>query len=176
MCSLILTTVKGRHEFLSKRCSCPVVLNEHVDHADGVFYCKAEETYPSKGAVYCSPLPLTFLFTPRNKREWKFSQRSTCCAAVRGIASVARLYHIPGQSLNLYAIHPSLAGRCLLCILPIHESTLPVKFSLRCSSLLPLIVDQTPRAFSAVITSPWTIFAVEPSGSGISIGAVGCSA
>ena len=118
---------------------------------------------------------LTFLFTPRNKREWKFSQRSTHHAAVRRIASVARPYRIPGQSLNLYAIHPSLAGRCPLRILLIHEPTLPVTFSLRCLSLLLLTVDQMPRAFSAVITSPWTIFAVEPSGSKISIGAVGYS-
>jgi hypothetical protein len=85
---------------------------------------------------------LTFLFTPRNKREWKFSRRSTRCAAVRGIASVTRPYCIPGQSLNLYAIHPSLAGRCPLRILLIHEPTLPVTFSLRCLSSLSLTVDQ----------------------------------
>jgi hypothetical protein len=59
---------------------CPVVMNEHVDHADGMFYCKAKETYTSKGAVNCPPLPFDIPINPKERQRVKvLSKEYTLC-------------------------------------------------------------------------------------------------
>ncbi len=109
----------------------------------------------------------TLRLIPRKERLWKFSTCSRLFAAVSGIDSVAILYRMPAQSLNLYATHPRRNGKCAFLFLLIHCQVLPVMFSSICFELFPSIVDHTHSDFSTVSTSPCNICALVPSGRGI---------
>jgi hypothetical protein len=141
-----------------------------------MFYGKAEETYPSKGAVYCPPLPFNIPINLKKGERVKVLLMECTLGCCQGDSQSCQyiLYTRPEfESVR----HPSqLSGRFPLRTLLIHEPVCPDTFSARCLSLFLLTVDQTPRAFSGVVTSPCAMFAVEPPGSGISIGVVGCSA
>ncbi len=168
-----LECLKGCRKVLGEGGFCPIMLNEYVYHSDRVLHREAKEADASKSSVCCFHSFFTFRLIPRKERLWKFLVCKSLFATARGIDSVAILYPIPAQSLNLYAIHPRQAGKCAFLVLLIHHWVLPVTFSSICLESFPSIMDQTPSNFSAVLMSPCDMCALVPSGRGMVISVCG---